>query len=665
MARPSPPAATTTPSGCGTSRAGAPSAHPSPATPALSTAWRSAPTARPSPPAATTTPCDCGASPTELRHPPSPPAPPPDDVPSRALRAPPRLVIIDLPGCSGHGPRYRPARQESCSFSAGAVDFVAPRLSQRRPSREGGSHEVHAADPSGGHPDAAVAGGVGNSSGGGAEGRVRRLPGDQPDPGRHPRPRAGRSGDGNHRAGPGRQDADHRRPVRRDQGVDRRLPPVRGRRPRRCDRAGLADPGGAPGWRRRGASDRGVVAILEQVFRDQWGRVLAALIGFLGDFDLAEEAAQEAFAIAAERWPRDGVPTSPGAWLVTTARNRAINRIRRDRTLAAKIRLLQVPEPAEDTMDATTFPDERLELIFTCCHPALGTEAQVALTLRTLGGLSTGEIARAFLVPEPTMAQRLVRAKAKIRDARIPYQVPPTDALAERLEAVMVVVYLVFNEGYAASFGARLVRHELCEEAIRLGRMLVELLPAQAEPKGLLALMLLHDSRRETRLDGSGDIVLLEDQDRARWDRAQIDEGAALVEAALRAGGRPPGAYALQAAIAAIHAQAPTAAATDWGQIAALYGVLTRVHPSPVIELNRAVAVAMAGGLERGLALVDEVDHRGELGRYHLLPAARAELLRRLGRHRESAESYQRALALVSNEAERRHLEKRLREIMS
>jgi RNA polymerase sigma-70 factor (ECF subfamily) len=289
----------------------------------------------------------------------------------------------------------------------------------------------------------------------------------------------------------------------------------------------------------------------------------------------------------------------------------------------------------------------------------------VALTLRTLGGLSTEEIARAFLVPAPTMAQRLVRAKGKIRAAGIPYRVPPDDALAERLDAVMVVVYLVFNEGYAASFGARLVRHELCEQAIRLGRMLAELLPARAEPKGLLALMLLHDSRRETRLDESGDIVLLEDQDRSRWDREQIEEGVGLVEAALREGTRPPGPYALQAAIAAVHAQAPTAAATDWAQIAALYGVLARVHPSPVVELNRAVAVAMSGEIERGLALVDEIDRRGELTGYHLLPAAHAELLRRLGRHAEAVESYRRALELVGNEPERRHLEKRLREIGS
>jgi RNA polymerase sigma-70 factor (ECF subfamily) len=287
----------------------------------------------------------------------------------------------------------------------------------------------------------------------------------------------------------------------------------------------------------------------------------------------------------------------------------------------------------------------------------------VALTLRTLGGLTTEEIARAFLVPAPTMAQRLVRAKAKIRAARIPYQVPAHAALAERLEAVMAVVYLVFNEGYAASFGPRLVRHELCAQAIRLGRMLVELLPTHAEPKALLALMLLHDSRRATRLDGSGDIVLLEEQDRTRWDRAQIDEGAVLVETALRDGGTPPGPYALQAAIAAVHAQATTAAATDWAQIAALYGMLARVHPTPVVELNRAVAVAMSGGLERGLALVDDLDRRGALAGYHLLPVTRAELLRRLDRPWEAAEAYRRALDLTGNEAERRHLEKRLRDI--
>jgi RNA polymerase sigma-70 factor, ECF subfamily len=304
-------------------------------------------------------------------------------------------------------------------------------------------------------------------------------------------------------------------------------------------------------------------------------------------------------------------------------------------------------------------------LIFTCCHPALAMEAQVALTLRTLAGLTTEAIARAFLVPAPTMAQRLVRAKAKIRAARIPYDVPPDEALPARLEAVMAVVYLVFNEGYAASFGAERVRHDLCEEAIRLGRMLVELLPAHAEPRALLALMLLHDSRRATRLDGSGDIVLLEDQDRARWNRGQIDEGAALVDTALRAGGWPPGSYGLQAAIAAVHAQAATAEATDWPQIAALYGLLVRLHPTPVIELNRAVAVAMSSGIEHGLALVEELERRGELSGYHLLPVTRAELLRRLGRHPEAAESYRRALALVTNEAERRHLQRRLREIVA
>ena len=404
---------------------------------------------------------------------------------------------------------------------------------------------------------------------------------------------------------------------------------------------------------------------IEEIFRAEHGRILATLIRLLGDIDVAEEALQEAFATALEQWPVAGPPTNPASWLVSTARHKAIDRLRRRARLARKqdeiARHIELLVEEEDA----PVPEDRLRLIFTCCHPALATEAQVALTLRTLGGLSTEEIAKAFLVPAPTMAQRLVRAKAKIRAARIPYEVPPDDALAERLEAVMVVVYLVFNEGYAASFGARLVRHELCEEAIRLGRMLVELLPAQAEAKGLLALMLLHDARREARTSDSGQLVLLEDQDRARWDRAQIDEGAALVEAALRAAGRPPGPYALQAAIAAVHAQAPTAAATDWGQITALYGVLARVHPTPVVELNRAVAVALSGGLERGLALVDELDHRGELAGYHLLPVARAELLRRLGRHAEAAESYQRALALVSNEAERRHLEKRLREIES
>ena len=424
---------------------------------------------------------------------------------------------------------------------------------------------------------------------------------------------------------------------------------------------------------------------LEEIFRAEHGRILATLIRLLGDFDAAEEALQEAVATALEQWPQQGTPGNPASWLISTARHKAIDGMRRRAFLTRKqdeiARHMEQTAPASAAVGAPdsdgaglgvglgaeesdgSLAEDRLRLIFTCCHPALAPDTQVALTLRTLGGLSTEEIAHAFLVPTPTMAQRLVRAKGKIRAAGIPYALPADDALAERLQAVMAVVYLVFNEGYSASFGTSLVRNDLCEQAIRLGRMLVELLPRQPEARGLLALMLLHDARRATRLDGCGDLVMLEDQDRRRWDQAQIEEGAALVESALRAAGRGAGPYALQAAIAAVHANARTAAETDWKEIVALYGVLAEVHPTPVVELNRAVAVAMAGDVARGLGLVDALAERGELAAYHLLPTARAELLRRLGRRGEAAKAYRRALDLVKNEAERRHLEKRLAEV--
>jgi RNA polymerase sigma-70 factor, ECF subfamily len=388
-----------------------------------------------------------------------------------------------------------------------------------------------------------------------------------------------------------------------------------------------------------------MVAILEQAFRDQWGRVLAALIGFLGDFDLAEEAAQEAFAIAAERWPRDGAPANPGVWLVTTARNRAIDRIRRDRTLAAKTRLLKVSDATEDRLDATTFPDERLELIFTCCHPALATDAQVALTLRTLGGLTTAEIARAFLVPEPTMAQRLVRAKRKIKAAGIPFRVPPGHLLPDRLVAVLAVVYLIFNEGYGG-------RGHLAAEALWLGRALAELMPEEPEVHGLLAMMLLLDARREARFHGD-DLVLLADQDRSLWDTAQIVEGRAALDRALALHGHGP--YVVQAAIASLHADEPR----DWAQIAALYGELARLTDSPVVELNRAIAVAEEQGPQAGLDIIDRLD----LEDYRYLHATRGELLRRLGRIAEARDAYRRALALVHDRAERRLLERRLAEL--
>ena len=386
---------------------------------------------------------------------------------------------------------------------------------------------------------------------------------------------------------------------------------------------------------------------LEQVFRDEWGRVLASLIGFLGEVEIAEEAAQEAFALAAERWPRDGPPESPRAWLATTARNRAIDRIRRDRTLAAKTRLLEVPEATEDEMDETTIPDERLELIFTCCHPALQLDAQVALTLRTLGGLTTEEIARAFLVPQETMAKRLVRAKQKIAAAGIPFRVPPPHQLPDRLAAVLAVVYLVFNEGYGG-------RSDLANEALRLGGALAELLPDEPEVHGLVALMLLNDARREARF-ADGELVLLRDQDRTLWDAERIEAGRRSLTRAVALGGRGP--YALQAAIGSLHVDDPV----DWTRVASLYGELAEVTGSEVVELNRAAALAEAGDTEAALVLADRLD----LDRYHYLHATRAELLRRLGRDGEARDAYDRALELVHSDAERRFLEQRRAELSS
>ncbi|WP_210578471.1 RNA polymerase sigma factor [Streptomyces sp. GESEQ-4] len=411
-------------------------------------------------------------------------------------------------------------------------------------------------------------------------------------------------------------------------------------------------------------STDGVEEAVAAAFREEWGQVVATLIRVTGDWDLAEECAQDAFAQALDRWRRDGVPRRPGAWLTTTARNRALDVLRREAVGAAKLREAAVlTRDGHDEYDESGVEDDRLRLIFTCCHPALPIEARVALTLRTLAGLTTPEIARAFLVPEATMAQRLVRAKRKIRNAGIPYRVPPAHLLPERTTGVLGVLYLLFNEGYAASSGADLMRTNLTTEALRLTRLLARLMPDEPEVLGLLALLLLHDARRATRVNTAGELVTLEDQDRTEWDRAEIDEGTGLLETALRRGN--PGPYQIQAAIAACHTTAATAEETDWADIAALYGELTRFVPSAVVRLNRAVAVGMAQGPDAGLALVAELETEGELSGYHLLPATRADLLRRSGRTAEAAAAYEQALELVVNDAERRFLEKRLAECRS
>ena len=402
---------------------------------------------------------------------------------------------------------------------------------------------------------------------------------------------------------------------------------------------------------------------IAQIYREEWGRIVATLIRLLGSFELAEEAAQEAFSVAIEQWPRLGTPANPRAWLVSTARHKAIDALRRQRRSAGSEHLLETLEAASGPEsglreDEHPVEDDRLRLIFTCCHPALNREAQVALTLRTLCGLTTEQIAAAFLVPLPTMGQRLVRAKQKIRDAGIPYRTPPQAELAERLASVLLVIYLVFNEGYNAASGQR----ELCEEAIRLGRLVCGLLPAESEARGLLALMLLHDARREARVDGDGDLILLEEQDRALWLRPEMAEGLGLVESALRQG---PGPYSVQAAIAAVHVRARHATETDWAQIVGLYDVLLRMQPSPVIELNRAAAVAMAEGCAAGLRLLDDLEAQGELPNYALLPAARGALLLRMGAWRLAAGAYRQALALAVHDAERRFLAKRLGEAVA
>ena len=408
---------------------------------------------------------------------------------------------------------------------------------------------------------------------------------------------------------------------------------------------------------------------VESLYRSEWGRIVAALIRLLGDFELAEEAAQEAFAVAVDQWRTAGIPEFPRAWIIQTARYKAIDRIRRLALHKEKVEIYAATASSQAVLDepdydAAEIPDDRLRLIFTCCHPALAPEAQIALTLRTLGGLDTDEIARAFLVPTSTMAQRMVRAQRKIRDARIPYVVPGTNDMPERLDAVLTVIYLIFNEGYASTRGGPHVRTDLCQEAIRLGRLVRTLTSPQpsAEVTGLVALMLLHDARREARLDSSGDLVVLEDQDRSRWNQRQIAEALPLVEEAFRG---EPGPYAVQAAIAALHCRAVRAEDTDWLQIVRLYDLLERLQPSPIVSLNRAVAVAMAVGPQSGLALIDGISADGDLDDYHLLHSARADLLRRMGSMEEAAQAYTRALALVANDSERRFLERRLQEVQS
>jgi RNA polymerase sigma-70 factor (ECF subfamily) len=408
-------------------------------------------------------------------------------------------------------------------------------------------------------------------------------------------------------------------------------------------------------------------AAVREAFHEEWGRVVATLIRTTGDWDLAEECAQDAFAQALSRWPRDGVPRRPGAWLTTVARNQALDRLRRSATETVKLQEAMVPstptDPTDTDEDGSGIDDDRLRLIFTCCHPALPLEARVALTLRTLAGLTTAEIARAFLVPEPTMAKRLVRAKQKIANAAIPYRVPDAHLLPQRMSGVLAVLYLLFNEGYSASAGGGPLRENLCAEAIRLGRALVQLMPDAPETVGLLALLLFQHSRRHARVDGAGELVTLEDQDRSRWEQREIDEAIGLLDEALRRG--QVGPYQLQAAIAACHATATDPAATDWVEIAALYTQLAAVMPSPVVELNRAVAIAMADGAAAGLALVEALAADSTLDGYHLLHATRADLLRRLGRRPQAAGSYRRALELAGSDAERRFLARRLTEVTS